>query len=192
MKPWILALPLILLQGCLNLNPKVQPVHFYALKAEAASNPRLPLQPSRPQPIGVLPIQIPAYLKSNKLAFERTPPEIQYEEYHRWAEPLPEGIARTLADNLRTLFPEGRFITVPWRHQRPEVVIEITLQSLHMPREGTLQAQSQISILSKGKILAQNNLSFAVPIKDASPAAHVDAFSDLCAQLSEAAAQLLL
>lgn len=192
MKPWILLLPIVILQGCLNLNPKVQPVHFYALEATAEGDPKAPLKPTCAGIIGILPVQIPTYLKSNKLLLELNPPEIRYEEYHRWSEPLGEGFGRIIAENLRTLFPEGRFLNAPWREKTPQFTLSVTLQDFHMSHVNALQASAQISLLDGGKIVKTQMSSFEIHLASSSPSSYVEALSELGESISEEVAKLLL
>lgn len=192
MKPWTLFLPLVFLQGCLNLNPKVQPVHFYALQATAEVDAQFVLKPTCSEVVGILPIQIPNYLKSNKLLLDFTPPEIHYEEYHRWAEPLAEGFGRIITENLSILFPESNFINAPWRQITPKFTLNIILQDFRMSNLNGLQVNAQITFSNAEKILKSQVVSLEVSIALSSPSSYAQALSELGAQIAQEAGMLLL
>ena len=65
--------------------------------------------------IGIGPITLPAYLKRNQIVTRNSENELKLAEFHLWAEPLKENIARVLMENLSNLLNTNRIIIYPWR-----------------------------------------------------------------------------
>lgn len=79
-----------------------QPTRFYVLGPTAA--------PASPAPadketlvIGVGPIEVPAYLDRPHLVTRHGQNEVALAEFHRWAEPLDQAVARSLTAHLSAI-----------------------------------------------------------------------------------------
>lgn len=101
--------------GCLTLASS-QPTSFYMLSA-------MPQEDAEETPgtdklvIGVGPVTVPEYLNRSQLVVRTGANELTLDEFHQWAEPLNDGIARILAANLTELVPVEA-IYFPWRSNR--------------------------------------------------------------------------
>jgi uncharacterized lipoprotein YmbA len=93
---WLLAAG-IWLVGC-GGSP---PVQYYTLSAEASPDPALALRTDRHIAIG--PITVPNVVDRPQLVMRTTANRVTLLEEHQWAEPLPNEIARVIADNLSRL-----------------------------------------------------------------------------------------
>lgn len=89
-----------------------QPTRFYVLGP--------PTAPAAPSPAGtdalviaVGPIEVPAYLDRPHLITRHGPNEVKLAEFHRWAEPLDEAVARSLAAHLGALLGTPSVFTRP-------------------------------------------------------------------------------
>jgi uncharacterized lipoprotein YmbA len=108
----VLALPV--LGGCGSSAP----ANFYLLQARAA--PATPA-PQTPGPvllsIGIGPVEIPEYLDRPQMVIRTGVNTVRVDEFERWAEPLKDGVARVVTDNLADLLESRRIAVYPWRNQ---------------------------------------------------------------------------
>jgi uncharacterized lipoprotein YmbA len=65
--------------------------------------------------IGVGPVIIPAYLDRSQIVTRRGPDHVELSMFHRWAEPLEDGIARVLGEEIGARVPTERIVMFPWR-----------------------------------------------------------------------------
>jgi uncharacterized lipoprotein YmbA len=79
--------------------------------------------------IGIAPPMLPRYLEDDAIAVRRSATQIEYLEFHHWAEPLPEGVARTLLLALRNLLPEAHVLRAPWPPRTtPDTTVRIHVE----------------------------------------------------------------
>ena len=93
---------LLLAAGCDGIIPPPQadPTRYYVLSGQA-----LPASPAAAVPagrlrIGLRTVELASYLRTRSMIVRRGPNELALDEYHRWAEPLGDGIARVLRARL--------------------------------------------------------------------------------------------
>lgn len=183
---------LCLLQGCLNLNPKVQPVRFYALKVDPLKSQVLAPQTHVEGPIGIALVELPAYLNSHKIAIQDSPQQIHYQEYDRWAEPLDEALTRGIAELLQWAFPESLFLIAPWRYQAPKTLLRVQVRDLQLlPKDGLKGRVEVVLVPEKGGVI-QKIYEIHVPLKGAGIVAYVDALNDWLVALTGQMAKDLL
>jgi len=65
--------------------------------------------------IGVGPVIMPAYLDRAQLVTRTDADQVQIAMFHRWAEPLPDGVARVLGEEIGARVGTERIVTFPWR-----------------------------------------------------------------------------
>jgi uncharacterized protein len=65
--------------------------------------------------IGVGPITIPTYLDRRQIVIRTGTDQVELSQFHRWAEPLEDGMARILAEEIAARVPTERVVTFPWR-----------------------------------------------------------------------------
>lgn len=82
--------------GCAWQRPKADPTELFVL--EAAPAPQAPRE--EPPLVALAEVEVPDYLIGSRMAVRLSGNEIDYAEFRRWAEPLPEGIARVIRENL--------------------------------------------------------------------------------------------
>ena len=119
-----LALSSFVLTGCLNLKRVTDPTRFYVLSALSAGTPATAGSPGD-LAVGLGQVNIPAYLLDRRIVVRHGTNEIDYSEYHRWAERLDKGLQRVLGANLSALLPTDRMVLSAW--QRGEVRAEVYL-----------------------------------------------------------------
>jgi hypothetical protein len=64
--------------------------------------------------IGVGPVLLPGYLDRSQIVIRTGADRVELSMFHRWAEPLADGIARTLAEEIGGRVPTDRIVTFPW------------------------------------------------------------------------------
>jgi len=65
------------------------------------------------------PLLVPAYLDRLPMCVRDSANEVSYAEFHRWAEPLEDGIGRVLLGNLAQLLDTARIDLFPWKSPAP-------------------------------------------------------------------------
>ncbi len=100
MLPSALCFLLGLVAGCSLPLPQAQSdaTKFYVLSATDAGGPAADVA-GRPA-VRIRPIDLASYLRSRPMAVRHGPNEIEFREFARWGEPLEQGIARVLREDL--------------------------------------------------------------------------------------------
>ena len=65
--------------------------------------------------IGVGPVIMPGYLDRIQVVTRGGTDQVEFSAFRRWAEPLDEGIARVLGEEIGARVPTERIVTYPWR-----------------------------------------------------------------------------
>lgn len=65
--------------------------------------------------IGVGPVIMPGYLDRIQIVTRSGTDQVEFSAFRRWAEPLDEGMARVLAEEIGARVPTERIVTYPWR-----------------------------------------------------------------------------
>ena len=94
--------------GCLSVSPLPRS-YLLSATAPASSAPHASVA------VGVGPVRIPAYLDQSSILVRTGEGEVELSGEHRWAEPLRDGIGRTLAENLSAMIPTDAVAVFPWR-----------------------------------------------------------------------------
>jgi uncharacterized lipoprotein YmbA len=103
----------------------------------------------KPWVVGVRAVDVSAYLRGKPFAIRSHANEIMFLDVVRWGEPLDQGVARVLAENLRSLKNVARVSTQPFRadEQRDfEIMVNVTAC------EGT--ADGEVRFAATWRILA--------------------------------------
>jgi uncharacterized lipoprotein YmbA len=77
--------------------PKPDPTRFFVLAVEPGAS-----APARGV-VALRPVELAAYLRQPALVVRRGGNEVTFREAARWGEPLEQGVARVLGENLRRL-----------------------------------------------------------------------------------------
>ena len=120
---WIAAL--LITSSCSLLSPRPDPTRHIVLaslrdlgETEAPAASKLHL--------GLGPVRVPEYLDRSELMVRASPTELRPSTAARWAEPLPDMLARVLADDLVQLLGPARLVAHPWyATDRPHWQIEV-------------------------------------------------------------------
>ena len=113
---------LALLAGC----GSTPPTEYYVLSADA------PIGRSTAQPsVGIAELQIAEYLQRPEIMVMESTNRARLDGFERWAEPLEDGIRRTLALNLGALLKTDSVRVRPWpRDWIPDWMLRCTVARL--------------------------------------------------------------
>lgn len=89
------------------------PARFYVLGLEASGE--VSERKGRCVVLGLGPIEVPAYLDRPEIVTRVDSHEVRPLDFHRWGEPLAQGISRVLADAISRVMCVERVEYYPWR-----------------------------------------------------------------------------
>ena len=174
--------------GCVSLK-RTPEARFFVLQSlvEPPVGPKTPVSI-----VGVEDVYLPGHLDRPQVVTWAGPNELRTDEFVRWAEPLPEGIARTLAENLAGLLADHQIVMRPWSGRvRTRCRVQVALTTFGLQRDGTVRLQGQYRLLpDKGSlayVLRRVELSegpLPVPAEGQPPDPGVEAMSRLLESLS--------
>ncbi len=126
-----LAAVFCLLTACSLPLPQAQsdPTRYYLLTSTDIRPGTDTTAAQKQWVVGVRAVDVPAYLRGKPFAIRSHANEIMFLDIVRWGEPLDQGIARVLAENLRSLKNVARVSTPPFRadEQRDfEILVGVT------------------------------------------------------------------
>jgi uncharacterized lipoprotein YmbA len=100
------------------------PSRFYTLDSTATTSS------SPPASYGVLvgPVSVPGAVDRAEFVVQIAPNRVEIEEFHRWAAPLSEGIARTVAGDLTVLLGTPDVAVAPFANFEPAYRVTIDVQ----------------------------------------------------------------
>ena len=141
-----LAGSVLIVAGCVSLK-RTPEARFFVLESLAT-----PSGVSRSvEPIGIVGVEtvrLPGHLDRPQLVTWAAPNELRVDEFRRWAEPLEDGITRTLTENLAGLLPQYRVIQKPWSGDvRARCRVVVSLREFGLQRDGTVQLVGRMALL---------------------------------------------
>jgi uncharacterized lipoprotein YmbA len=190
--PAALFLSLVVLTGCVNLDPAPNRSRHFTLAATADSGAdnRASLA------LVVMPVSIPDFLKRSNVVLRKNADELEVSDFDRWAEPLENGIARVVRENLTALL-NSRFIRTSDQPgaRNDELQLNITVIEFTTDTSGEARVVIESKLLgADGKsILTASRTRLTTPTAEppADSAKAVAALSDALKQYSEQLAGLL-
>lgn len=105
--------------GCASANSR-----FYTLSATAVADGA----PAVPFGVTVGPVTLPAAVDRPQFVVQATPNRVVLDEFNRWAAPLDDDIARTVAQNLEVLLGTPRVVPGPMASFSPTYRVSIDVQ----------------------------------------------------------------
>src|SRR5437868_12144526 len=110
---------IVLLAGCATATAK-----FYALTSTAAADGA----PAVACAVMVGPVSVPASVDRPELVIEVAPNRVELDEFNRWASPLSDAIARTVAGDLAVLLATPDVAVAPLANFQPDFRVTINVQ----------------------------------------------------------------
>jgi uncharacterized protein len=194
---------LVLLGLALAACTPAEPVRFYALTPIADAVP----QGETELVVGVLPINLAAYLDRSGIVVRTSPNELAISAQHNWVEPLDTQARRVVARNLAELLGTDRVFVLPEQRLLPlDYAVEIAVERFEIvgaqeapgeaspallmpPEEALLEARWTLFAGEDRRVLRTAFERLAVPIEP--PAGfeqRVAALSDALGRLTRSVA----
>lgn len=179
--------------GCVTLK-RTPPARFFVLRSLVPPAPAASEAPTPEGFLAVLPVRIPGALDRSQLVSWTTATEVRLDEFARWAEPLGEGVTRTLAEDLAALRLRDRVLRVPWPASvslRCRVATELRVFGVQPNGEVRLEADYALlapkeeHVLARGSFSSSRAMAAGAGGRAGSPDASVDAMSQLLAELAK-------
>lgn len=124
---------LVLIAGALGCASPV--ARFYTLDATARSDGRPPASCA----VVVGPVSIPPAVDRPQLVLQVAPNRVTVDEFHRWAAPLDDGVARAIAGDLAALLGTSQVAALPATGLAPTHRVTVDVQRFEStPGEGVL------------------------------------------------------
>jgi len=187
-----LCLTAVFLTACLNPGT-TPPTTYYHLRAvDPAPAPLATLD----TPLIVGPVEVSPYLDDPRLVTRPSSHRIDYNELHRWAEPLEKNIAAVVAENLSSLL-NTRGITAfnSGSGLRREVhSIRIRITGFEIDEEGTATFKASVAHLSGRETInhAFLRVTDSAPVQGDTPEDRVESLNSLVSDFSVALARELI
>ncbi len=136
--------------------------------------------------VGVGPVTVPAYLDRPSIVVRAGGDEVRLSSENHWAEPLKDGVARVVAENLALMVPTDAVAVFPWRSPwtvRYRVIVEIL--RFDGPLGGPVMLNARWRLLDgDGKELVLRAVTLSEPAADATYGGLVASQSRLLAAVS--------
>ncbi|HQG30921.1 MAG TPA: PqiC family protein [Deltaproteobacteria bacterium] len=165
-----------------------QPTRFYVLSAaeRPAGAGKGPCTEAGSAAIGISPIGLPKYLDRPQIMTRKSENELHLSELNEWAEPLEDGIAAVIAQDLRSLLCAW-VETFPWR-QSEKIGYRLTVTVVRLDgvpgKQADLHALWSITDEQAKKKIFTKETRYAEPVSSNTEEALVSAYSRLLASLS--------
>jgi ABC-type uncharacterized transport system auxiliary subunit len=140
MRAFLVSMVVGLLAGCGSVQGPA--IRYYKLDIPPAPTPA---GPSVPVPLRIESFRTTSLLRQDRIVYCPSPVEVGFYEYHRWAEPPNDTIAKALADQLtgRRLFQSVEISDGP---AKAEYVLRGSIDRLQeVDYKGAVRAQVSIS-----------------------------------------------
>ena len=192
MKALFVVLVLSTLTACVNLEPSPDRSRHFTLAATAEAG-----KENRPAlALVILPVSIPDFLKRSNIVLRKSADELAVSDFDRWAEPVENGIARVVAENLTALL-NSRFIRTSDQPggRTDELKLNVTVVEFTTSPSGEARVVIESKLFgADGKsVLTASRTRLTTPAAEppADSAKAVAALSDTLRQYSEQLAGLL-
>lgn len=182
MKRSFLAGMLLLLAGCLSLQPKPDPTQFFLL-TPAPSGKGVSGGPT----IGLHRVTVPDYLDQSQLVKRVGPEQVEFLPMARWAEPLASQVTRVLANDLAAASGLSEVPVYPWvRARTPSFAVYVSVQRFEREADSvrlvvTYRLEDSTGAIHRGPLVS----SVTEVADSALPAATVSAMSRALARLGK-------
>lgn len=150
MKTLLLLTTALIFAGCLSPSPSPKPQYYMLQPAET-----FPVsEQSFDYPFLIIgPIDLSPYLDQPKFALQVSKHEIQYQEYHRWAEALEVNVASVVAENLRHYFQTTQIgpgaPKLLLRREQPRILVLINRMDVDLAGKAHLSVQWALNVKDK-------------------------------------------
>ena len=182
----ISGLALLFTVGCIG-GSRSKPSRFYTLDTmdtRQAAAYDVPSGMTQNLRIGIVPVNIPEYLKKRQIVTRTSSSEITLAEFDRWAGSLDEDIGRVVAENLSLLLKTDKVLNFPWRRT---VEIDYTIEMQVSRLEGALGGDVEF-VVRWAIFDAENKNVFSVQTSRITQPVQGNSYADLVVAQSQALA----
>jgi uncharacterized lipoprotein YmbA len=136
--------------------------------------------------IGIWSINIPDHLKRSQIVTRADDNRIEMARFDRWAEPLDEGFARVLRENLSLTLPSHRVYVFPWSASiTVDSVVEVEVLRFDYRSSADVTLQAEWAILDR-----DGNTVLTRETSDIHRSPELDDYDAIVAAMSAALADL--
>ena len=132
-----------------------------------ASTPAVSATGAKDIGIGIGPMIMPGYLDRIQIVTRTGTDQVEISVFHRWAEPLEDGMARILANEIGARVPTDRIVIFPWRGvvaQALRYQVVVAVMRFDGPQGGDITLDTRWRILgTDGNELAFRRTTVAEP-----------------------------
>ena len=183
----LLSLPFA---GCLKRSKLSRSYALDPLPAEATA--AAPASVTGPV-VGIERVSVPGWLDRMQVTGRATSGAIVSDDYSRWAEPLPRGIQRVVAESLVVLLPDRRIVTAPFSpRDTVEQRVELTLVEAARQADGRVLVEARWDVIgATGDVLARHRSTHRSSPTALGAAGAVEGLNGALAELSREIAEVL-
>lgn len=166
------------------------PTEFHVLGSDAREPvAAVPDQAS----VGVGPVALPGYLDRPQMVTRPSDTDLELAEFHHWAEPLRDNVARVLGDNLARLLGSDRVYAFPWELRRaPDYRVAIDISRFEATAgAAVLIARWTVVYGPDDQVVAVRRSELEAPVDASSYAAIARGLSTALGDLSREIAQAI-
>jgi len=176
------------LAACINLGTGRSPATKFYMLETGRSEPAALEKAVLPAgfSIGVGPIKMPQYLSMPMIVTRTGSNEVQSDEFHQWAEPLPENISRVMSADLLALTGAAHSFAFPWRSAIPiDVQVAVNVMQFDVSTDGSVTLKAQWILFGENGKLIRLTQRSAI-----SRQVQTDSYADRVAGMSQALGDL--
>jgi uncharacterized protein len=177
------------LGGCLGRSKVSRSYVLDPLPPQAASATATATGPV----VGIERVSIPGWLDRVQVTGRAASGAVVTDEYSRWAEPLPRGVQRVVAENLVVLLPDRRVVAAPFP-PRDAVAhrVELTLVEAARQPDGAMLVEARWDVVGPtGEVLARQRSTHRSNPTALGAAGAVEGLNGALAELSREIADVL-
>lgn len=143
--------------------------------------------------VGIERVSIPDWLDRMQVTGRAAGGEVVTDEYARWAEPLPRGIQRVVAENLVVMLPDRRVLTAPFPpHDTVSHRVELTVLEAARQADGAVLVEARWDVVGPtGEVLARRRSTYRSKPAALGAAGAVEGLNGALAALSRDLAEVL-
>lgn len=165
--------------GCAHTAP----TRFYTLESRIAAPASADAAALR---LNVLPVILPKYLGSDRIAVRKSGNELDYREFDRWAEPLRDGVPRALRDALARLLPAAAIEAFPQGGRSgPDLSIEVGISRFEASHDGVVCLDGTVVFIRAGEEIQRRPFAIATALAAPDAAAIAGAMSGALDRLAQ-------
>lgn len=178
--------------GCVSVPSSRSPV-FFGIAAMEDEN-ILPIELSSDFAVAVSEVKIPDFLNRPQIVTQDKDHQLRFAQFHRWAEPLNEGLTRVVKDNISRILPRAKIVGYPLDFPT-EMIFRLDMQvtRFEIDLSGDLHLVVQWAVVDVGypKNTVLRRSEFRLPVENGNYSGAVKALSAVCASLSGQISQVI-